>query len=226
MLHAARLACLLALTSLAACQTARMKVDPTLADDRLSVKRPGLFETGALRFGDYAAADIDRSWTHSRSSTIGHREDRRSKQTYRFVFAARGAVTDRVRCETVYAEHAMQVGRLRLDDGRHGLGCVVEAADGRPRGELVMTEQDRHRPAGRMYHDGAMIDLVPTARLEGARWDAGEAVGYELRVDGALVGAVQTINGGAVWIDRSAPGPLQESAALAAATLLLYQEIE
>jgi len=41
-----------------------------------------------------------------------------------------------------------------------------------------------------------------------------------------VLGAVQTINGGAVWIDRTAPAALQESAAVAAATLLLYESID
>lgn len=51
-------------------------------------------------------------------------------------------------------------------------------------------------------------------------------VGYELRVDGAVVGAVQTINGGAVWIEASASPEVRQAAALASATLLLYQSID
>jgi hypothetical protein len=102
----------------------------------------------------------------------------------------------------------------------------VVGADGRARGELVMTEHSRHRPSGRMYHEHLAIDLVPSMRGEGARFDTVEPVGYELRVDGHVIGAVQTSNGGAVWIESTLPAAMRESAALAAATLLLYQSIE
>jgi len=230
MLHAARLASALAvsatLASLTACQPMRMQVDPSLTDDRMSVSGPGFLERGQLTFGEFSAGSIDRSWTSSTSTRILSHERTRSKQSYRFVFAARGVVTDRVACQTVYAETAHDFGTLRVDNGRHGLGCVLTAADGRPRGELVMTERERHRPSGRMIHDGTPIEVIPRMRGENTRWDMLEPVGYELRVDGAVLGAVQTINGGAVWIDRTAPAALQESAAVAAATLLLYESLD
>ncbi len=226
MAHAARLALACSLASLTACHTLALKVDPALADDRMSVSKPSLFGRSNLVFGQYVADDIDRSWTRSNSNQRGNRTETSSRQTYRFVFAAAGAITDRVRCETVYAETARTYGRLRIDDGRHGLGCTLTDAQGRPSGELVMTEGSRHKPSGRMYHRNIAIDLVPSGRGEGTRFESFDPLGYEMLVDGQMVGAVQTVNSGAVWIDRGAPAELQESAAVAAATLLLYRSIE
>ena len=105
------------------------------------------------------------------------------------------------------------------------ISASVTAIEKRPRGELVMTERGGDLLTGRMYYGAVALDLVPSQRAEGARLDGREPLGYELRVDDLLVGAVQTMNAGAVWIDRNAPAPLQESAAVAAATLLLYEEL-
>jgi hypothetical protein len=222
-----RLALLSLVTTLAACQTMKMKVDPQLADDqRMKVERKGIFSGGDLRFGEFRAAGVDRGWTRSSSMTIVNHTDTKARQRYEFSFAAGAAVTDHVQCETVYAETAHQYGRLRIDNGRHGLGCLLIAADGRSRGELVMVEHERHRPSGRMYLDRVAMDVIPRMRGEGARWDMVEPVGYELRIDGNVVGAVQTINGGAVWIESSLPAELRQAAALASATLLLYQPLD
>lgn len=221
-----RLTLLSVFASLTACHTLKMKVDPQLSDDRMSVSRKGLFSGGDLAFGEFRAAGVDRGWTHSEETTVFHRTETVAKQKYQFSFGAGAMVTDHVRCETVYAETAQTYGRLRIDNGRHGLGCIVSGSDGRPHGELVMTERSRHRPSGRMYHEAVAIDLVPSMRGEGARFDTVEPVGYELRVDGQIVGAVQTINGGAVWIEASAPPEVRQAAALASATLLLYQSID
>jgi hypothetical protein len=221
-----RLASFCLLASLAACQTMKMKVDPKLADDaRMPVARKGIFRGGDLRFGEFRAAGVHRGWTHSSSTTVFQHTDTKSRQRFRFSFGANDVFTSQVNCETVYAESAIDYGRLRIDNGRHGLGCILEGANG-PRGELVMVEHERHRPSGRMFLDGTAMDVIPRMRGEGARWDMVEPVGYELRVEGQVVGAVQTINGGAVWIEQSLPAELRQAAALAAATMLLYQPID
>ena len=210
-----------------ACTTMKMKVDPQLSDDqRMAVKRKGIFSGGDLSFGEFRAAGVDRGWTHSSSTTVFDHTRTKSRQKYEFSFVAGETFTDVVQCETVYAETAHQYGRLRIDNGRHGLGCHLIAADGRSRGELVMQEYQRHRPSGRMYLDRVAMDVIPRMRGEGARWDMVEPVGYELRVDGQVVGAVQTINGGAVWIESSLPAELRQAAALASATILLYQPLD
>jgi hypothetical protein len=77
-----------------------------------------------------------------------------------------------------------------------------------------------------MFLDDVEVELVAERRAEGARMNGFAPLGYQLQVDGHAIGAVQTINGGAVWIDASAPAPLREAAAVAAATVLLYQPIE
>jgi hypothetical protein len=123
----------------------------------------------------------------------------------------------------VHASEAIDFGSVRIGRGRDGLGCSIDDADGRPRGELVLLDGERAIASGRMVVDDVAIDLVPERRADGARVEAFAPLGFELRVDGAPVGAVQTINGGAVWIDRTAPAPLRRAAALAAATVLLYQ---
>jgi hypothetical protein len=217
---------LLATLSLAACRSAQMKVDPALADDRMKVSRTGRWGGGDLVFGEYTAHDIDRSWTHKQTVRIGDHEETRAHQKYWFTMRAGEADAGRVACETVFAGTAHRFGRLRLDDDGTGLGCVVEGPDGRPRGELVLIDGDRPHASGRMIFDDVAVELVAERRAEGARVAAFAPLGYQLQVDGHAIGAVQTINGGAVWIDAGAPAPLREAAAVAAATVLLYDPIE
>jgi hypothetical protein len=208
---------------LTACHTAHMKVDPALSDDRMSVSRTGHFGGGDLVFGEFRAHDIDRGWTHTSTTTILGFEQSRAHQRYAFALRAGADEASRVTCESVHAGEAMDFGTLRIGRGRDGLGCSIDAVDGSPRGELVLLDGERSIAAGRLVVDDVVIDLVPERHAEGARVQAFAPLGFDLMVDGAPVGAVQTINGGAVWIDRTAPAPLREAAALAAATVLLYQ---
>jgi hypothetical protein len=208
---------------LSACHTAHMQVDPALSDDRMSVSHTKRFGRGDLVFGEFTAHGIDRGWTHSSTTRVGGMEESHAHQRYAFALRAGADDAGRVSCESVHAGNAIDFGTLRIDRGRDGLGCSIDDADGRPRGELVLLDGERAMASGRIVVDDVAIDLVPERHAEGARVEAFAPLGFELMVDGAPVGAVQTINGGAVWIDGTAPAPLREAAALAAATVLLYQ---
>jgi hypothetical protein len=218
----------LAVSSLAlaaGCRPMKMEVAPSLQAQALPVHTSGgLFDEGEVTFGEFAAIDIKRGWTRSSSFEIFGVESTRSKQKFRFSFAARGIADHRMRCETVYAEKALHRGNVTFSAGQHGLGCELRGPGGIPAGELVMAGDDR--PAGYLQQGNVIVEMVATGRFEGGRWENPDPVGFELRVNGQVVGAVQTINGGRVWLERSAPTEIQHTAALAAATLLLFDTLD
>jgi hypothetical protein len=217
---------LLATACLAACHPARMEVPTALRDDAMDVRHSGsLFDEGELAFGEYAVVDVHRGWTHTRSTSVFQYDRTRSRQKFRFEVATAGMAAAAVRCETVYSEQGHDFGALRFEKGRHGLGCNVRTPDGLD-GELVMLETEPQRPSGYLRHGNVTLEVVASGRFEGGRVETFDPVGYELRLSGQVVGAVQTINGGKVWIQREAPPEIQESAAVAAAAMLLYRSIE
>jgi len=228
MRHASPLAlAALSALSLAACHPVRMAVPADLHDDVMNVSRSdGLFRAGRLAFGGYYAREIHHGWTFSESTRIWNAEETASSQKFRFDFGESGSVADKVRCESVYASQGMHFGGLTLQRGRHGLGCNLYRADGAPEGQLVMTERERERPYGQLVRDGVVVELIASGRFEGGRVETFEPVGFDLLVGGVQVGAVQVMNGGQVWIERNAPADVQAAAAVAAATLLLYQPLE
>jgi hypothetical protein len=211
--------------ALAACHPMKMDVAPSLEAQALPVhKSGGLFDEGEVTFGEFAAVHVHRGWTRSSSMQIFGYESTKSKQKFRFAFAKAGVADHQMRCETVFAEKALHRGRVTFSAGQHGLGCELRGPGGAPVGELVMAGDDR--PAGYLQQGHVIVELVATGRFEGGRWENAEAVGFDLLVSGQIVGAVQTINGGRVWLERSAPAEIQETAALAAATLLLYRTLD
>jgi hypothetical protein len=218
----------LALSSLAlatGCRTMKMDVAPSLESQALPVhKSGGLFDEGEVTFGEFAAIRIHRGWTRSSSMQIFGYESTKSKQKFRFAFAKAGVADQQMRCETVFAEKALHRGRVTFSAGEHGLGCELRGPGGAPVGELMLAGDDR--PAGYLQAGNVVVEMVATGRFEGGSWENPDPVGFDLLVSGQVVGAVQTINGGRVWLERSAPAEIQDTAALAAATLLLFQTLD
>jgi hypothetical protein len=212
---------LAALVTFAACTPARMAV-PTELDGaaRLRVKRSGgLFEAGSLRFGEFVAEGIDRGWTHADRTTINGVSDKHARQRYSFDFRAPGAAMA-VDCTTRVNERAVETGRATFSRSRFHLACAVSGG-----GLLVVDEVGHRGHAGRAMLPGLTLDVRSSSRIEGAI--AGfEPVGYELLLDGHVIAAVQTINGGAVWIDPSAPPQVRQGIAVTATALLLLERIE
>ena len=80
------------------------------------------------------------------------------------------------------------------------------------------------RFAGTLGREGgdATMQVESKHRAEGAIVDSGEPVGYTMVDGGTVVGAVETINRGRVWIDPSLSERDRMRAAAMAAALLLF----
>jgi hypothetical protein len=208
------------------CSMARMPVPESLsAAERMPVSgRQGLILRQQLRFGSYEAHNLRRSWTRGRDrgeTTLATQSERR--QAYSFTLRENGHDAWFVAC---HASVVMVTIETRVVDlhptNESALYCNLQPlADPTAAWELVLREQ-RERPlSGTLSHGEATVQVAGTNRVERAL-PMGNTTGYEFRQDGEVIGAVEVINSGAVWLrgDRSPERRALLSAASAALLLL------
>jgi hypothetical protein len=219
-------AVLTACLATAACTTAHLAVPTPLRDDRMEVSRSGgFFHQSKMAFGPYQVSGIDRSWTSTSSWSISGSGETKSKQRYQFQFLGGAGMPDDVRCSTHFGQDSVDLGVVTLEEKNLGLGCAFRSADGRPTGQLALHAVDEQTHSGWVQAEGMTLEVTSTRHLENAAWDTYQVAGYELRLQGQIVGMVQVFNGGAVWIDGQAPEQIRRAAAIAAASLLLFEDI-
>lgn len=213
--------------ALGACAPAQLQVPTDLAAHRVDVMRQGR----ELTIGEFTVrADAPRSRIQ-RTSFGAFFQDEQVRQTLLFGFAllADGVIVDEVACERDSREKYHSIGVTDSLRSTHRLHCVLTAPDGRSRGELTMkADRSVHHLRGQMVRSEVELELVPSRYPVEADERTAEAfapAGYELRVGGVQVGAVQTRSGEVVWIDGRAPEWLRKYVALASAVILLHSEI-
>ena len=221
------LSSLLAAGALGGCAPLRLEVPSELAEHRLEVKRAGR----QLSFGEFVVqASPPRSRIEKSSwGYILQDEKVWSKHLFGFGLVEGGLLVDEVACERDSVEAKYDVGVGEHIASRHALKCVLSTPDGRYRGTLTMNaKQSVHHLAGELVRSAVAIDLVPSehpAWTDSRTGDAFAPAGYEIRVGGVQVGAVQIQDGQAVWIDGRAPAWLRKYVALAAGVLFLHNDI-
>ena len=218
---------LLSLGGIAACAPVQLQVPSELAEHRLEVARHGR----ELTIGEFSIRADQPKSRIKRTSFGAFLQDEQVRETHLFGFTlvVDGLVEDEVACERDSNEKYHSIGVAEFTRSTHRLSCVLTAPDGTARGQLTMNaDQSVHHLRGQMVRSEVELELVPSEHSELADSTTGDAfapAGYELRVGGVQVGAVQTVNGEVVWIDKRAPSWLRKYVALASAVLLLHSEI-
>jgi hypothetical protein len=212
-----------------ACQAARLPVPDSLAAaERLPVTgRQGLQLRPTLRFGSFEAGPIARSWTRGRdrgATTLALKSERR--QTFEFTLHDGGEPHWFVACRA-------QAHRVRIDLGLvdvhpsegSALYCNLQSTADRMTAWEMELKERRGRPlTGTLAHRGDRYDVVGTNRPAGALPMDG-TVGYELRNGAGVVGAVEVVNRGAVWLHPGIDAETRRLLAAAATALLLLDEL-
>jgi hypothetical protein len=220
---------LLAILGLPGCQLARMPLpDGLAASERMAVSgRQGLLVRQRLQFGPYEVHQVSRSWTRGRdrgsTSSALHSERR---QTYRFTLREDGTDHWHVAC------HA-SVNRFRIDavvvdvhaTDESALYCNLQSAeDATSAWELDLRERQERPLSGAMTLHTGRVEIIGTNRLEKSL-PMGDTTGYEFRAEGHVVGAVEVINNGAVWLRPDVDPDRRRLLAAAAAVLLLLEDL-
>lgn len=230
---------LIVLTASVGCASAAMQLPADLAGvERMEVEgRGGWRGSQGARFGAWAAEDVERSWTKGSGWRVGigpvSGGSDRAAQEYSFRFVEEGAELGRVLCETrgsrssaagrvvgvdIAAEEALECRPAPADVTVAGAGTGAE-----PAWDLVLSaRRDRHLE-GFLRIGQARYPVVSTG--PGGGMAPAVPYGFEIRSEGRVVAAVETVNDGAVWLAPELTGETRTTFAAAAAALLLFERV-
>lgn len=219
---------LVAALALGACAPLRLAVPPQLAEHRVAVSRHG----HELTIGEFQVTSEAPTSEVRRISWSTMLQDDQVRAVHLFGFSLRvdGAVVDEVACERDSLERTHSVGFGEFSRSEHSLDCIFTAPDGERRGALKMSaRQNVYELRGQLVRAAVALELIPAEHAPPPYFDTGAAfvpAGYAVHIGDVQVGAVETVAGGAVWIDPRAPPWLRKYVALAAAVLLIHRGLE
>jgi hypothetical protein len=212
---------LLAAMAASGCATMRMAVPPTLATaPEWSVRpRNPWRPDGPLRVGPYEAHHIDRDGVRQRGGIVDALKGKTEfQQRYEFLLRDTTAVGDlwAVRCDNRDIERGFKLGSVELSlDDRTSLECSLQ-----PPGEparawtLRIGGKGDGAPGGTLRRDEVSYE-IEGENPPGGQTDCCGALGYVVRRDGRVIGAVEQVQWGRV---RVAPEVGRDEGSLLAAT--------
>lgn len=230
------LSALLFLLALGACAPATMQLDSSLAQHATAMPvtgKQGWQLNQVLSFGGFHTGKVERGWTFSYEVPFiltfqGAREKLGFQQ-----FDGSGRVAD------VYLVNSLRNDELPLLKDFFSLSIVDETA----LSGSIVTDTDvwdflvyvpspdlRERSYEGFVSTGTTVFDVTEVKTYANTPDepapsSGQALGYEFRVYGQVVGAVEVINGGKVWLDERLSEDQRLVLASVASALLLRSDV-
>lgn len=227
---------LLALTSLFACRTAEIAIDPSLTAEAMTVKgRNGLQIGQVIRFGDYSTDKVRRGWTKGYDTPFIIRFQA-AKEKLSFTQFGPSDARAEVACVSKFKSTEIQfvrdffgiplkyqnffAGNIAFSDGRSNWDFLIH----NPNGDFLREKAS----AGFVQNGTKRIEIQAIRGLEGQPGWLKELTvyGHEFRQDGKVVGAVSTMNKGKVWIDPQLDAETRTVIAAVATGLLLRTDVE
>ena len=221
------------------CRLARMAVCPMLTSQAYEMPVKGkkyfCFDE-SFHFGPYSILNVSRGWTKSTTLGIYDFQMIKAKQKYSFILVNNKNYRFECRCTTrvdkklldTYLGHEGKYGELEWTFSSDTAFVADFYQQGQEKVWKLFME-DHFNKEGVMQgivSDGHLqIFIVGTRRLAGTPIPLMEASGYEFWIDRKMVGAVEVINDGAVWIHPKMNEEIQSVLATAASALLLYKNI-
>lgn len=227
---------LLALTSLLACRTAEISVDPGLNATALPVKgRNGLQIGQVIRYGEYTTDKVRRGWTKGYDVPFFIRFQGAQEKLSFTQFGPHHTHAE-VSCISKFKNTEVMLvrdffgipidyqnffaGNITLQDGKTNWTFIVH----NPNGDFLR----RKASAGFAQNGTQRIEVEAIRGLDGQpEWMKELTVfGHEFSIGGKVVGAVSTINRGKVWISDSLDAETRTVIAAMATGLLLRTDVE
>jgi len=227
---------LLALTSLFACRTAEISVDPALNAAAMPVKgRNGLQIGQVIRYGEYTTDKVRRGWTRGYDVPFLIRFQSAQEKLSFTQFGPHHTHAE-VACVSKFKNTEITLvrdffgipidyrnffaGNIALQDGRTNWEFIIH----NPNGDFLR----RKASAGFAQNGTQRIEIEAIRGLDGQpEWMKELAVfGHEFSIDGKVVGAVSTINRGKVWISDNLEAETRTVIAAIATGLLLRTDVE
>jgi len=226
------------LFGLVACTTARMARPPEFSASAVEMPvtgRQGFSLSESFRFGPYHVSDVHRGWRVTTSWGILGYGSSKSEQPFEFKLRAHDGAIWRAHCASGVRWKEMEFnnfmdtgGVLEWELSSHALfTCEFSLPDGKRPWRMVMKQETQDLVMDGLLGDGATrIFVKGTRELEGGAWPLTEATGYLFHRDQDLVGAVDVLNQGAVWMKKDLSADMRGAVAAAASALLLYRDLK
>lgn len=231
-----RWVCIVAVLLAGACTTPRMQVDEQLSAEAIVMPvkgRQGWLINQHLSFGPFMSSKVDRGWTKSYDIPfIIHFSG--SKEKLSFSLGREGLIAD-IFCLGKLREQDLplfdRLFEVNIKTKDTFTGTVV--IDGESPYNFFVSNLNRNNnfydAEGQIVNEsaGVKIQLRSVRTLEGGQssW-AERALGFEFVRDGKVIGGVETLNQGKIWLHNSLTNHDQLVIASVAAALLLRSDLD
>ncbi len=227
---------LLAMTSLFACRTAEIAIDPSLTAEAMPVKgRNGLQIGQVIRYGEYNTDKVCRGWTKGYDVPFVIRFQG-AKEKLSFTQFGPNHNSAEVACISKFKSKEIELVRdffgIPLEYQNFFAGNI-SFGEGHPNWDFIIHNPNgdflRQKASSGFVQNGSKrIDIEAIRGLQGQPdWMKELTVyGHEFRFDGKVVGAVSTVNKGKVWIDPKLDMEMRTVIAAVATGLLLRTDVE
>ncbi len=194
--------------------------------------RKTLKPNGDFTIGNYTVGNIKRGWVRKSGYSIFGYNDEEATQKYQLSLQHPDG-------SQWYIFAASYLGITSLQDGK-GLTIELEPNKEFYASEFTSPESGnwhlvtidprhyfkRKDFTGELSNGSTTFKVEPVYKFEGKSLPLSEIVGYEFKDGEAIVGAVQVINNGKVWLKPNLQEDTQMVLASAMASLLLYNKLE
>ncbi|WP_162428306.1 hypothetical protein [Pontibacter pudoricolor] len=186
---------------------------------------------GSFTIGNYTVANVDRGWANVGGFSIFSYNNVKAEQKYQFSL-------QNGQGREWYVFGASKLQEKSLKDNT---GVTIEVA---PNMEYyashftspesgqwhLLTIDPRHylerkKFEGELSNGSATFKIAPVYKFEGKALPLSEIIGYEFRDGETIVGAVQVVNNGNVWLNPRLTPDTRMVLASAMASLLLYDKL-
>ncbi len=226
---------LLILFLFSACSTPRINVDEQLLSDSDLYEvqgRQGWLANQTLSFGEFQSGKVDRSWTKG--------------YDYPFIVRFTGAkekLSYTLKGGKDLEADVFCIGKLREQDLRlfHRYFDINLNAKDIFSGTVVLGEEIAYdfyvmnlnqnnvsrAVEGRIIGEDSFISIEPIKKLEGNKaYLSAQAPGFEFKLNGQVIGAVEVLNKGRIWIKKDLSEENRLLVASVASALLLRSDLE
>lgn len=228
------------------CKTPQMLVDTDLKQTSAAMPvkgRYGLLIGQKLSFGSYQTGEVQRGWIKSRRFNFLFIDNTNSKQAINFSLTDSLGNNYTAQCLSKLKKEQTDLDfflghsnnpilneLMRIDEEYDETFAVTIEADSSTVWNMLVANRhivrQRGKYKGLLYSQTQTIEINPIRHVEGTKVPFPDVIGFEYILDGKVIGAVETLNKGRIWISPDIDTQLKGILAAASAALLLQTDLE
>jgi hypothetical protein len=207
---------------LSSCQTAQIQVAPELAAvTPLSVQGANPRRWNApVSFGPWATSEVREGLTWDFGYRLLGIDASFAFQPYRLAI---GSGNRTVQAECVTRAAVLSQKDLSVDPSFGKIPALACGFRGDGEGTLRLNTTALNKEEGEVVFGASTWKINSVHKFAGSSLPSGDPIGHEISQDGRVIGMVETINRGRVWMDPSLSAEEQGRLAAVATAVLLYE---